>query len=104
MRLFLFGIVHFEGIHKGGGVVSGYVARIVHELPVEWDRGFDPFDYEFIQRTFHLADGFLAGLRRCNEFGNHRIVIWRNRVPCVNVGVETNTVSAWSVERGDLPW
>ena len=103
MRLFLFfWIVHFEGIHKGGGVISGYVAWIIHELPVERDCGFNAFDYEFVQSPFHLADCFFAGLRGGDELGNHRIVIRRNRVTGVNVGIETNAMSAWCVERRDF--
>ncbi len=46
--------VHLECIHKGGGVISGHICRIIHKLAMERDGGLDTLNVELVKRTLHF--------------------------------------------------
>ena len=61
---------------------------------MEPDGGFKRGDTEFIQRSFHNRDGPGAGQIERNQFGNQRVVINRQFVALVQVGVQSHPISA----------
>ena len=64
--------------------------------------GFDALNHKLLQGAFHAGQHFLARLPAHDEFGNHRIVIWRNGVARVHVAIYAHAVAARQVEIGDF--
>ncbi len=44
---------------------------VIHQLLMEGNRGFDPFDDVFIKRHLHPIDGILAGFSMDNQLADH---------------------------------
>src|SRR5690606_8559500 len=76
---------------------------VVHEFDVEGDSSLYSFDDELLQRALHPGDDFFARLSANNEFCDHRIVIRRDGIACVNVAVDANAVTAGHVKVCDSP-
>ena len=95
-------LFQFECFEKLGGEVSANEILILHQLLVEGNGGLHAFDHVFTQGTAHRVDGFLAGLRHRDEFGDHAVVIRRDHIAGVHMAVDTHTMPARRMEYGDL--
>ena len=74
---------------------------VLHQFFVKWDSGLDPFHDELLQGPFHFSDTLLAGACPADEFGNHGIVIRRDLVACIHMGIHPDAVAFGGMEGGD---
>ncbi len=61
---------------------------------LERDRRFDAANHELAERAFHAGNGNFSGGTGDDELGDHRIVIRRNRVAGVNMGIDADALAA----------
>ena len=90
--------IHLEPFHKFGGVIARQIIGVVHQLTMERNRGLYPLDHKLVQGPSHLVDGLFPGLGRGDQLGDHGIVIGRNHIAAVHVGVQTYPVPTWGVQ------
>ena len=64
-----------------------------HQFLVEGDGSLDPFHDEFVEGTGHFVECLVAGLGSADQFGDHRIVVGRNRLSGIHVRVHAHTVA-----------
>src|SRR5690625_608310 len=71
---------------------------IIHQLDVVGDGCFNAFNNKFFQGAPHSLDGILAGGSADNKLSDHRIVMRRNVITGISMGIDPNTVSPRQVK------
>ena len=65
-------------------------------------RGLDSTDAQFAQSPLHRRDGFVTRLAMDDNLGNHRIVMRRDGVTRMRMGVDPHAKTAGKIHRLDL--
>ena len=99
VSLFLWLGLHYKAIHESCRVITGQIIRVIHQLAMERNGCFDPFDNELIQGPFHLVYCFLPGLSGSDQLGDHGIIIRGYGITAVNMGIQPDAMSAWGMQR-----
>ena len=89
--------LQFKRLHKFRRVISFPESLVSHQLLMKRDRRLNAFNNEFTQRTLHRVQCFVSGLCNGDQLRNHRIVIRRNHITCINVRVDPNAVTSRNV-------
>jgi len=76
---------------------------VIDQATVEGEVGLDAFDHELVERAAQALDGRVAVLGVDDQLGQQRIVVRRNDVAFVDVGVYAHAEPARQVEPGDAP-
>ena len=100
--ILLLKVAEIEVVQEFGGKYPGIKFLVLHQFLMEWNGGFDPFNNKFIQRPIHSNDAFFPCLCSHNQFGDHAIIVWRNRVAGVHMAIDSNTLTSREIERSDL--
>src|SRR6187401_280202 len=69
---------------------------------MERNSGVDPFNDKFIQGPLHLGDAFFARRSFTNQLGNQAVIIWWNRIACIYVCIDPNSMAFRAMERSDF--
>ena len=72
---------------------SGFESFVAHQLNMEGDGRFHPFDDKFVEGASHFFNTFLARLCPADQFGDHRVIIRRNDIAGVDMRVDANSVA-----------
>src|SRR5690348_3762178 len=72
--------------------------RVLHHAEMEWDRRWDAFDDELVERGTHLIERFLPCGRAADELCQHRIVCRRDRIPLVNMRIHAHAAPAGEMQ------
>src|SRR5450755_2681876 len=76
---------------------------VSHESAVERNCSLYAFDDHLVQTRLHTVDCFCAVLAHSDALSKQRLVIRRNLVSGINMRIQTNAISARSVEAGNRP-
>ena len=82
---------------------AGDEGGIVQKPLVQWDVGLDAFDHDFRQGCGHARQGQFAGFGVGDQLGDQRIVMGRNVVAVVHMGLHADPRPPWLVEVADPP-
>ena len=89
---------------KTGVVMAALEIGIFHDFQLERDGGFNAADDEFAEGPLHAQDGVLAVGTDGDELADHRIVVRRNGISGIDVGIDSHAASAGSVIKIDFTW
>lgn len=106
-----FPVLFFDGglisrkktLDEVGISVAGAEFGIGEDFAVQWDRGEYAFDNEHFERARHARDGFIAIFAANDEFGNQRVVVWRDYAFGECGSIEANSGASWRIKGSDLP-
>ena len=85
------------------GVVFALAERlVVHDRLLEWNRGLDSSDHVFIEGPRHTLNASAAAGSGGNDFGDHRVVIRRDGIASIGVGVNADATTAGCVIKTDV--
>ena len=87
--------LHHKALHEFCGVITRQIIWVVHQLPVERNSCLDALNHKLIQSALHLENRLFSGLGSSDQFSDHRVVIGRNHITAVDVGIQSNSVSPW---------
>ena len=76
---------------------------VLHDGTVKRNRGLDADHLILTQRTSHAGNRRLSGRCRGDHLGDHRIVVRRNRISGVGMGIDANASATGGVVGLDLP-
>ena len=93
-----------EAVEEAGVELSASEHRVVHDLFVEGDGGFDAYDNELVERSRHAGDGLFPIVRRHDELADHRIVVRWHDVACVAMRINPDAGTTRRVEHLDFAW
>ena len=82
-------------------IVAGDEVGMGDDFLLEGDGGFDAADHELAQRAFHAGKGDLAGRAGDDELGNERVVVRRDGVAGVHVGIDADALAAGGIPQID---
>src|SRR5437762_12547946 len=84
-------------------VIPSHESGIRHDSTMQWNRRFDAFNDEHLEGPLHAPDGFRAVAAFDDEFGNHRVIVWRDDGVGIRRGIHTHSRATRRLERGDAP-
>ena len=92
-----------EELFDEAGVVFALAEGfVVHDCLLEGDGGLDAGDHVFVEGARHAVDTGGAAGGGGDDFGDHRIVMRRDRVAGVGVGVDADSASTGCVVEFDI--
>src|SRR5690606_20223009 len=77
-------------------------AFVTDQIPVQRDIGFDAVYDDFIKRIAHAHHGLFASGAVSDQLPDQRVVVRRNRIPAVQVGVDPYAITTRGMEVLDL--
>ena len=91
---------HF--LDEPGVVGAPEEVGVFHDLELERDGRFDPADDVFAEGALHAEDGVVAVGSDSDEFADHGVVIRRDAVASIDVGIDADAAAAGGVVEFDL--
>jgi len=91
-------------LNKTSVVSATAEVGVLHDGLLEWDRGLDAGDHIFAQCPRHTIDARSAVGGGGDDLGDHGIVVRRDRVPGVGVGIDANASSTGGIVKIDVAW
>src|SRR5690606_34002056 len=77
---------------------------VLEQSLMEPNCGFDAVYAHFSQRPFHTRDGFVARASPGDKLAQQRIVEWRDRIPAIQMRVDSYTRPTGCMEISYGPW
>ena len=82
-----------EILHPGDVVLAVLKIGGRENFRLQRDRGFDAIDRELAKSPPHPANGDVTGGAGDDQLGDHRIVLWRDLITGVDMGIDTDTTA-----------
>ena len=76
--------------------------RMINDFVLEIHVRFNSLDDQFSSSTSHFRNGFLPVLSMYNQLKQHGIIIGGYRIIAVNMSVDSDAVSSWQMNIGNL--
>ena len=71
---------------------------IIHQLFVKWDGRFNTLNDKLVQCPIHSHHTFFTRLCCDDQFGNHAVVIRRDRISGIHMAIYSNTLTSRKIE------
>src|ERR1700754_2617887 len=98
------GLDHLKRFEKLRIKVASAELLILHQLQMKRYRSLDPLYHILAQRTMHRIDSLLPRTRHRNDLCDHRIIIWRYRIPGIRMRINPDPMSARLMKHIDPTW
>ena len=82
---------------------TGHELGVDHQFAVQCNIGIDALHDGLTQSGAHSRERLFTGITMHNDLANHRIIVGRDKVVGVHMGVDPHTRTAGRMPHGDAP-